>query len=110
MLKKYLKSSIIVLFQLAALAVLAAILVPLLLKHTDNFNEGRAFFMHYKSLFLIIHGLFYVALYFFWPFLVFFMVNRGHGKLDEKQIAKALHGRIYLLGIFIVLELLQFLR
>ena len=110
MLKKYLKSSIIVLIQIAVLAVLAALLVPLLLSNTDSFNHSRTFFAHYKFVFLFIHGAFYLALYFLWPLWVRLLVNRNPNKVSLTQIEKALNARTYLVGALLTFELLHFLR
>lgn len=110
MLKQYLRSSIIVIFQFTGVALLAAIIVPLILEKADWFSQLNQFLLHHKRLFCISHGIFYAALYVLWPRIVRLIAHHQHATPTAQQINQAIHTRCYLIVTFISVELLNLLR
>ena len=110
MLKKFLRPSIIVVIQLILLVILIAIITPFLLKNTDSLNHLRQLVQHYKWPLLMTHGLFYAALYFLWPLLINLLSQKQAMPPREEQLKFALNARLYLIGIFILFEVLNLLR
>ncbi|EHL30503.1 hypothetical protein [Legionella drancourtii] len=110
MLKKFLKPTIIVVVQLILLLILIAVISPLLLKNANSLNQLGQLIRSFKGYFLFMHGLFYASLYFLWPYLVQTILRKQVVLPTEAQLAQALKGRIYLVGILVLLELLNLLR
>lgn len=110
MLKKYLSSSIIVLFQFILLGLVISICAPLLLKNNYFAQHVNLFLVHYQPTFLIYHGLFYLAFYVAWPRVVTFIAASQSDNPSMIQINKAIQVRLYLLAIFLSIELINFLR
>ena len=110
MLKKFLRPSIIVVIQLILLVILIAILAPFLLKNTDSVNHFRQLVQHYKWTLLLTHGLFYAVLYFVWPIFINVLRQKQATPPNEQQLRFALNARLYLIGTFVVFELLNLLR
>lgn len=110
MLKKYLSSSIIVLFQFILLGLLISICAPLLLKNNYFAQHMNLFLIHYQSIFLIGHLLFYLVFYVSWPRVVTFIATSQSDTPSTTQINKAIQVRLYLLAIFLSIELINFLR
>lgn len=110
MLKKYLKPSIIAVIQCFLLGILIACIAPLLLKNTTALNYWRDYFQHFKWLFAMAHGLFYVLLYLLWPPLIRFIGKQQDKSPSDEQIQYALKARWYLIGTFIIFESLSLLR
>lgn len=110
MLKKYLSSSIIVLFQFILLGLVLFICAPLLLKNNHFAQHMNIFLIHYQTTFLIYHSLFYLAFYVSWPRVVTFIAASQSDTLSTTQINKAIQFRLYLLAIFLSIELINFLR
>ena len=110
MLRKYARYSIIAIIQLTGLAIITLMIVPLMLNHASILNHGHAFLTRFHYLFLIGHSLFYIALYFLWPHLINLLANQQQEKPTPQQINKALHARYYLIGAFLLFELLNLLR
>lgn len=109
MLKKFLKPFIIGAIQVLLLLILIAWFVPFLLKNTESVNQLKHLLHHYQGYFLIAHGLFYVALYYLWPSFIQHMVQKQTTPPTEGQLKKALNARLYLIGLFILFELLRFI-
>ena len=110
MLKQYAKYSIIVIIQLTVLAIIILLIAPIMLNHASSLNRGYDFFTRFHQLFFIGHGLFYTALYFSWPPIIRFLANRQTAPPTPKHISKAMHARCYLIGAFLLFELLNLLR
>ena len=117
MLKKHTKQFIIALFQLTGIAILILLIATLMLNHTNNLNQWRDFFTRLHGLFFIIHGLFYIAIYCLWPYLINAIAYRQPQKPSQHNhpdlvmnIDKAMHARYYLIGAFLMFELLNLLR
>ena len=110
MLKTFLKPSIIVLIQGTVLAALIFCLAPLLLAHTDSMNHWQHFFKQFQEMFFVGHILFYGALYCLWPLFIRLIINQLQHSPAPEQLAKALNARVALIGIFIAIELLNYLR
>ena len=110
MLKKYAKYSIIAILQLMGLVILTLLLTPLMLDHLGSIKHGHEFFNHFYWSFFIGHSVFYALLYVLWPHLISFIVNRQPEQPPQKQLSKAMHVRYYLIGAFLLIELLNLLR
>ena len=109
MLKKFLKPLIIGALQVLLLLILAAFFAPLFLKNATTVNHLKHLLEDYKGCFLIVHGLFYIALYFLWPLLIQYLAQRQTTPPTAEQLKKALNARLYLLAFFILFELLHLL-
>ena len=110
MLKKHSKLFIIALFQITGIAILILACATLMLNQTGNINHWRDFFTRFHSTFVIIHSLFYIAIYCLWPYLINMLAYRQPEPPTPKQIKKAMHARYYLIGAFLIIELLNLLR
>lgn len=110
MLKKFLRPSIIVAIQLILLAILIVCITPFLLRNTDSLNHFRQLVQHFKWALLMAHGLFYAVLYFAWPFLINLLSQKHASSPSEEQLRCALNARIYLIGAFVIFEVLNLLR
>lgn len=110
MLKKFLRPTIIVAAQVILLLILMTFLTPLLIKNSSSLIRFHQLLQNYKWFFLIIHGIGYMALYFFWPFLIQLIVRKQITMPDEGQLTQALNARLYLIGLFVLFELLHLLR
>ena len=110
MLKKFLRPSIIVAIQLILLAILIACITPFLLRNTDSLNQFRQLVQHFKWALLMTHALFYAVLYFAWPFLINLLSQKQASPPGEEQRRCALNARLYLIGTFVIFEVLNLLR
>ncbi|MBA2710116.1 MAG: hypothetical protein H0U57_05955 [Tatlockia sp.] len=110
MLKKVFKPTIIALFQLVMLAILAVIVVSLLLNNSESIRHWQDFFNQFKNVFLIGHSLFYMALIVLWPKLVAWLASRQAIPPEPQQLIKATQMRFYLVGILVLFECLIWLR
>ena len=110
MLKKYAQYSIIGIIQLAAIAILMLLIAPLLLKNTGSLNHWHEFFIHFQVLFFLSHALFYIVLYCSWPRIFQSLANRQPEPPSVKQIRVAMQARNYLIGTFLLFELLNLVR
>ena len=107
MLRKHTKHFIIALFQITGIAIAVLACATLMLNHTSNLSHWRDFFTHFQSTFFIIHSLFYIAIYCLWPYLINLL---AYQQPTLNQINKAMHARYYLIGAFLIFELLNVLR
>lgn len=110
MLRTHTKQFIIVLFQLTGIAIMTLVIAILMLKHTSSLNNWRDFFARFHSAFFIIHSMFYIVIYCLWPYLISAIAYRQSEPPTHKQINKAMHARYYLIGTFLIFELLSLLR
>ena len=106
MLKKYARYSIVVLIQLTGLAILTIFIATLMLNHTSSINHWHDFFTRFHVVFLIMHSLFYIALYCLWPGLIRLLAQQP----NLEQINTAMRARYYLIGALLIFELLNLLR
>lgn len=102
------KRLLITLFQIIGASLITLLIATLMLKHTNDLNQWREVFSRFQHAFFIIHGLFYIALYYFWPAFVNCIAARQHSTL--KQVKKAMHARVYLISTLLMFELLNLLR
>lgn len=110
MLKKFLQPSIIVAIQLILLAILIVCITPFLLRNTDSLNQFREFVQHFKWALLMTHGLFYAALYYAWPLFINLVSQKQASPPSAQQRRCALTARLYLIGAFVIFEVLHLLR
>lgn len=110
MLKRYLSSSIIVLCQFILLGIIISLCAPLLLQNSNLAQHMSIFLTRYQTIFLVSHGLFYLAFYVSWPRIVKFLAVSQPETPQAAQIKKAIQIRIYLLAIFLSIELINILR
>lgn len=110
MLKKYTKQFIISILQLTGIAIATLLIASLMLNHTSGLSHWRNFFIHFHSMFLIIHSLLYIAIYCLWPYLINVITYRQPVPPTTKQLNKAMHARYYLIGAFLIFELFNWLR
>lgn len=110
MLKKILKPSIIVVIQVILLVILILCITPFLLKNTDSLNHFRQVMLRFKWPLLLIHGFFYILLYFLWSLLINVLSRQQVTPPSNEQLRGALNARLYLIGAFIIFECLNLLR
>ena len=109
MLKQCIKFSIVVIIQWVPLAILASVLSSLFINNPGTFIKARHFFTQFKWVFLLGHLLFYTVLFLLWPRVVLFFTERQKD-ITALQIKKAIHMRVYLLGLLLILEGLTLVR
>ncbi|WP_256593820.1 hypothetical protein [Legionella feeleii] len=90
--------------------IFIACITPFLLRNTDSLNQFRQLVQHFKWPLLLIHVLFYAALYGAWPFLINLLRQKHACSPDEGQLRCALNVRLYLIGAFVIFEVLNLLR
>ncbi|MFT4059660.1 MAG: hypothetical protein QM652_08940 [Legionella sp.] len=90
--------------------VLILLLAPQFIRFSSKLNSTSHFFQNYQIHFLILHSLFYLALYWCWPRLITVLLNRCHHEISDFQIKVALQARNYLLAALIFFELLVWWR
>lgn len=107
MLKKYIRSTIIVIMQ-SILPILALFIITPLLLQSNALNNVHKSLDGLNTWFLIFHGLFYFFLVLLWPKVV--LRYRAQNHLNAEQIKIALNIRWYLLGIFLLIDSLVLWR
>lgn len=105
MLKKYIRSTSIVLIQVIML-VAFLLLAPHLLQFQGGFNQTQHFLLSHKTVFLIIHIGLYLILLWLWPHIVYFFSKRAIIPCTPEQIHSALKAKWYLLTILAFIELM----
>lgn len=110
MLKKYIKSFIIVLIQFIPPAILVVLIAQFLIQHPETAAHVRHFFIHFKGAFLLSHVVFYIGLFFLWPKVVLLISKRQNLEPTPEQLSKANQIRLYLIAILIFIELLNVVR
>lgn len=110
MLKKYLHTTIIGIFQTILPIMALLLLAPYVLNRTDNLHSLQNFLHNWDTLFLVIHALFYCVLYFAWPTLIHRLCKNKAIELNGFEYKQALSARWYLLSAFILFELLMLWR
>jgi len=108
MLKNYLRSTIIVLLQ-AILPIFAILLmVPWIFSHSSSLTQWQQQLTEWRHWFLILHALFYLAFFAFWPRIIFRFQQQN--ELTNKQLKAAINARWYLLVTFVLMDLLMLWR
>ena len=110
MLKKCLRSLIIVITQAILPMIALALLVPYFLKRTENLQKLQVFLNDWNLIFLSTHTLFYCFIFFMWPIFVKHLCRRRQIEVNTSELRQALSARWYLLSAFILLELLMLWR
>lgn len=110
MIKKSIRSTIILIAQFMTLALLTLLMAPLLLKKGAHLSQLHQFLFLHQSIFYIGHGLFYWALFIFWPPIVKKIANHQEKTPADIQINQAIHCRYYLIGTFLLIEALNVWR
>lgn len=110
MLKKYLRSTIIVITQAILPITALFLLAPYLLQRTENLQKLQVFLSDWNLLFLSIHALFYCLIFFMWPAFIRHLCRRRQIKINASELKQAIDARCYLLSAFILLELFMLWR
>ncbi|HAT4455351.1 TPA: hypothetical protein RGI28_001940 [Legionella pneumophila] len=110
MLNKRIHKSIIGISKILLPVMLLLLLAPQLIRFNLELSMTNRFFQTHQMSFLIIHGLFYLALYWCWPRLITVLINRYKHEINESQIKLALQARGYLLATLVFFELLIWWR
>ncbi|KTD04429.1 hypothetical protein Lgee_0182 [Legionella geestiana] len=108
MLKKYIRSTIIVTFKYLMPVLLLLLLAPVLLQFSQEMNQAQKFLSTHQSGFHILHGLIYIFIYYLWPRLIH--ARSKECELTPEQIQIALNAKWYLLAAMAVFELLTWWR
>lgn len=106
MLKKTIRSTIIVTIQFIVPTALILIFAPQLLNHAHQLNQVRAFFNTHQLQFLLAHICFYLVLFWLWTWLIKLSTTRLNSRPDEAQIKTAISARWYLITTMAFFELL----
>lgn len=106
MLKKYTRSTIIVLIQGIVPVVLLLIFAPLLIQFHDGFNQVQQFFQSHKIGFLITHITLYLVFLYLWPRII----KRLTIESTEEQMQSALKAKWYLLAVMAFFDLIVWWR
>ncbi|STX28427.1 Uncharacterised protein [Legionella beliardensis] len=107
MIKHYIRSTIIILLQ-AILPILALFILAPLLINKNSFAQWQHVLTNNQPVFIILHGLFYLALVWLWPKLITRLQTQN--QLSPPQLSSALNIRWYLLTIFIFIDALMIWR
>jgi len=110
MLKKYLRSTIIVTIQVILPVGLLLLLAPQLLQFNKGFAQASHFFVLHKLGFLFGHIIFYLALLWLWPKIIHLYINRKNHEVTPELIELALKARWYLLLAMAFFELMVWWR
>lgn len=110
MLKRTFKSLIIALIPFLMLAILGVLIGTVFLNSFDAINQWQNFLHNNKLTFLYIHGLFYIGIYFLWPYFIKGIARKKQIVIDEDRIKAAMKARTYLLLLFIIFEFLFYMR
>jgi hypothetical protein len=110
MLKKYIRSTIIVMIQLIVPVALLLILAPQLFQFHNGFNQANHFFLIHKTGFLITHIFVYLALFWLWPRIIRSYIKKSYSEITKEQIKVALSAKWYLLAAMAFFELLVWWR
>ena len=110
MLKKLFKNTIITLIQIVLLVFIGNMLGQYLLDNPENLKHWRDFFNNSKLWFLALHAGFYILLYLLWPYLLRLLFFKQMQTTAAVAIQKAITARVYLIALFILFELLFYVR
>jgi hypothetical protein len=110
MLNKYIRSTIIVMIQIILPVVTILLLAPLLLQFNNEINQANHYLLTHKTGFLLTHIIFYLALFWLWPKIIYFYAKRNNHKTTPEQIQTALKAKWYLLTAMAFFELMLWWR
>ena len=110
MLTKYIRSTIIVTIQVILPVVLLLLIAPQLLQFSHELNQASNFFLMHKIGFLLTHIIFYLALFWLWPRIIYFYIRRSTNEITPVQIQSALKAKWYLLSAMAFFEFLVWWR
>ena len=106
MLKNYLRSTIIVMFQ-AILPIIALFMAaPWLMNQSTRLKNWQAFFNQNQWVFLMAHIVFYILLIGLWPKLVSTLKTK---ETNQQQLNLAMVVRWYFVAIFMFFEIILFI-
>ncbi|RUQ96259.1 hypothetical protein [Legionella septentrionalis] len=104
MIKHYIRSSIIVLIQTVLPIIALLVIVPWFI-NGNLLSRWQSTFATIQPLFLVLHGVLYLALVLLWPRLIARLQNQN--QLTTEQLNTALKARWYLLAIFVFIDILM---
>lgn len=104
------KKCAIALMQYVIIALISYLVVDALLNSPHKFVYWNQFFRDKKYVFLIIHGFFYVGLYLIWPRIIALHLYVKGLSVENERLNQAINARRYIIGLFVVLELIFQLR
>ncbi|HAT9314919.1 TPA: hypothetical protein JBB95_03315 [Legionella pneumophila subsp. pneumophila] len=104
MIKNYIRSSIIVLFQ-SILPIMALLIAAPWIINSNLLSDWKFTFTTINPLFLGIHGLLYLSLILMWPKLITRLQTQH--PLTPEKLSIATKSRWYLLAIFVFIDALM---
>ncbi|ARB90766.1 hypothetical protein A6J40_00490 [Legionella longbeachae] len=110
MLNKTIRTTIIAITKYILPVVLLLLLGPLLVQFSQQLTQANQFFHLHQGVFLFMHSLLYLALYWLWPRIIHRLVNRSPHEITQEQINFALNAKWYLLTALVFFELLFWWR
>lgn len=110
MLNKYARASIIALTKYIMPVVLILLLIPQWIHLGPQLTQANQFFHLHRAAFLCAHGLFYPALYCFWPRFISLLIKRSQHHVTQEQYHVALNAKWYLLAALFFFEILACMR
>ena len=110
MLNKYIRLTIIVMIQIILPVMTILLLAPQLLKFNNELNQASHFLLTHRAGFLITHIIFYLALFWLWPKIIYSYVKRTNHETSPEQIQSALKAKWYLLSAMAFFELMVWWR
>ena len=110
MLNKYARTTIIAITKYILPVVLILLLAPQLVQFSPQLTKANQFFHLHQIVFLLLHSLFYLALYLLWPRIIHALVNRNAYEITQEQINSALNAKWYLLATLVFFEILVWWR
>lgn len=106
MLNKTIHTTIIVITKYILPVVLLFLLAPQLVQWSPQLTQVNQFFHVHQVAFLLLHSLFYFALYWLWPRMIYVLVDRTAHDITQEQINSALTAKWYLLTALVFFEVL----
>lgn len=110
MLNKYARKTIIAITKYILPVVLLLLLAPQLVQFSPQLTQANQFFHLHQVAFLLLHSLFYLALYWLWPRIIHALVNRSSHEITLEQLKSALNAKWYLLAGLVFFEVLVWWR
>lgn len=110
MLNKYVRTTIIAITKYILPVVLLLLLAPQLVQFSPQLTKTNQFFHLHQAAFLLVHSLFYLALYWLWPRIIHTLVNRSPHDITQEQLNSVLNAKWYLLAALVFFEVLVWWR
>lgn len=98
MLNKYVRTTIIAITKYILPVALLLLLAPQLVQFSPQLTKANQFFHLHQVAFLLLHSLFYLALYWIWPRIIHALVDRSPHEITQEQLKSALNAKWYLLA------------